>query len=263
MIATYRFPPTPDISISSHFLFDLCDNYYCIIFLFLSYFSMSFFQTRAVCDQFHSKCDWGSAVQVSPNYVYTLQPSLNRVLLIDVGAVQSTGNAVDTIDTCSNPSRLLYIPYTDQLWIHCEQMMGEVDHKLGHKRRRMSLSLNVVENASKGDHHHHEERYKPIQFPFQRWEAPASQDAGNVGGPESPDRITQIYLPAHQDGKRGKKDCQFGFARALSDEQSLRRIDLKTFTYQKNGFLNLTKFSCIPHQLHFSLSCKLSLVKSI
>jgi len=159
--------------------------------------------------------------------VYAAQPSLNRVLLIDAGVVQSVGNVLGTISTCRNPGKMEYIPYTDQLWIQCDD-----------EKDTGQTLFSVVENASKGDHQ------KAIQFPLQQ-----QDDA------EGPVRIRDIYLPSHQDGKRGKKDCQFGYV-SFSDEQLLKRVDLKTFTYHKNSYLNLTKFSCIPHQIHFSVSCK-------
>ncbi|CAL8126992.1 unnamed protein product [Orchesella dallaii] len=187
----------------------------------------------AVCDQFHSFCDWGEAAQVSPNYVYAAQPSLHRVLLIDAGAVQSVGNVLGTIPTCRSPGRMEFVPYTDQLWIRCEEDKGQT-------------LFSVVENASKGDHHQ-----KAIQFPLQQ-----RDDA------QGPERIRDIYLPSHQDGKRGKKDCQFAYV-SFSDEQSLKRVDLKTFTYHKNSYLNLTKFSCVPHQIHFSVSCTLSIINCL
>lgn len=170
--------------------------------------------------------------------MYAAQPAQGSILLIDVGAVQSVGNAVGIIETCVDIERLEYVPYTDQLWIRCGR-----DQDKGKR-----VFFNVVENASKGDHH------KAIQFPLEQHQQ--QKDAPSSGSGEGPVRITEIYLPSHQDGKRGKKDCQFAFV-SVSDEQSLRTIDLKTFTYHKNSYLNLTKFSCIPHQIHFSLSCKL------
>lgn len=178
-----------------------------------------------MCDQFNSECDWGRAVQVSPNLVFVAEPSQGGVLVIDVGAVQSVGNAVGVIETCKNITQLEYVPYTDQVWMRCE---------VGQRN-----SFIVIENASRGGG-----EYKGIQFPY-----------AVLNGP-LPVKISQVYLPSHSDGNRAQKDCQFGYARSLPDEQALRRMELKRLTYQQSSYLNLTKFACIPNQVFFSLSCK-------
>ncbi|KAJ8399279.1 hypothetical protein AAFF_G00413170 [Aldrovandia affinis] len=85
------------------------------------------------------KCVWASAVNVKDKYIYVSQPTLNRVLIVDV----QSQKAVQTVRTDPFPVKLHYDKSHDQVWI-----LSWGDSK------KTTPTLQVISQASGGVSHH-------------------------------------------------------------------------------------------------------------
>ncbi|XP_068129116.1 follistatin-related protein 4 isoform X2 [Hyperolius riggenbachi] len=90
-------------------------------------------QTEEGADQ---TCLWSSAVNVREKYIYVAQPTLNRVLIIDI----QMQKIKQTIDVDPYPAKLLYDKSHDQVWI---LSWGDID--------KSHPSLQVLSEASMGE----------------------------------------------------------------------------------------------------------------
>ncbi|XP_018591572.1 follistatin-related protein 5-like [Scleropages formosus] len=85
------------------------------------------------------RCMWSSAVNVKDKYIYVTQPTLNRVLIIDV----QSQKAVQAVSTDPLPVKLHYDKSHDQVWL-----LSWGDEK------KTSPTLQVISEASRSSPHH-------------------------------------------------------------------------------------------------------------
>uniref|UniRef100_A0A3P8UUM9 Follistatin-like 5 n=1 Tax=Cynoglossus semilaevis TaxID=244447 RepID=A0A3P8UUM9_CYNSE len=92
------------------------------------------------------RCVWSSAVNVKDKFIYVTQPTLNRVLVVDI----QSQKAVQTISTDPYPVKLHYDKSHDQVWL---LSWGDMEKNLP--------SLQVISQAS-GRISHHAVHTQPV-----------------------------------------------------------------------------------------------------
>ncbi|XP_036407151.1 follistatin-related protein 5-like isoform X2 [Megalops cyprinoides] len=140
------------------------------------------------------KCTWTSAVNVKDKYIYVTQPTLNRVLIVDV----QTQKAVQAVNTDPVPVKLHYDKSHDQVWV---LSWGDME--------KTTPTLQVINQAS-GSASHHTIHTQPVGRQF--------------------DRVDDFFIPA---ATLIINHIRFGFI-LHKDEPALHKIDLETTSYVKN-----------------------------
>ncbi|XP_035282386.1 follistatin-related protein 5 isoform X3 [Anguilla anguilla] len=140
------------------------------------------------------KCVWASAVNVKDKYIYVAQPTLNRVLVVDV----QSQKAVQVVKTDPVPVKLHYDKSHDQVWV---LSWGDVE--------KNTPTLQVINQAS-GSTSHHTIHTPPVGRQF--------------------DRADDFFIPA---ATLIINHIRFGLI-FHKDEPVLHKIDLETTSYVKN-----------------------------
>uniref|UniRef100_A0A8C5P8S1 Follistatin like 5 n=1 Tax=Leptobrachium leishanense TaxID=445787 RepID=A0A8C5P8S1_9ANUR len=138
-------------------------------------------------------CVWASAVNVKDKFIYVAQPTLNRVLLVDV----QTQKVVQAVNTDPVPMKLHYDKSHDQVWV---LSWGNME--------RTSSTLQVITQAS-GSVSHHTIHTQPVGKQF--------------------DRVDDFFIPGTT---LIINHIRYGFI-LHRDEQALLKIDLETMSYIK------------------------------
>nr|XP_060634748.1 follistatin-related protein 5 isoform X2 [Anolis sagrei ordinatus] len=139
------------------------------------------------------RCVWASAANVKDKFIYVTQPTLDRVLIVDV----QSQKVVQAVNTDPVPVKLHYDKSHDQVWV---LSWGSFDKK--------SPTLQVITQAS-GSISHHTIHTQPVGKQF--------------------DRVDDFFIPftnlliTH---------IRFGFI-LHKDEPLLQKIDLETMSYIK------------------------------
>nr|XP_036859065.1 follistatin-related protein 5 [Manis javanica] len=139
------------------------------------------------------KCVWASAVNVKDKFIYVAQPTLDRVLIVDVQS-QKVFQAVSTDPV---PVKLHYDKSHDQVWVLSWGTM-----------EKTSPTLQVVTLAS-GNVPHHTIHTQPVGKQF--------------------DRVDDFFIPTTT---LIITHMRFGFI-LHKDEAALQKIDLETMSYIK------------------------------
>ncbi|XP_039606262.1 follistatin-related protein 5 isoform X1 [Polypterus senegalus] len=139
------------------------------------------------------KCIWASAVNVRDKFIYVAQPTLDRVLIIDV----QSQKAVQTVSTDPVPVKLHYDKSHDQVWLLSWGDMAKT-----------RPTLQVINRAS-GSMMHHTIHTQPVGKQF--------------------DKVDDFFIPVTT---LIINHIRFGFI-LHKDEQALHKIDLETTSYVK------------------------------
>ncbi|KAG7458761.1 hypothetical protein MATL_G00224060 [Megalops atlanticus] len=139
------------------------------------------------------RCVWSSAVNVKDKYIYAAQPTLNRVLIVDV----QSQKAVQTVSTDPVPVKLHYDKSHDQVWV---LSWGNME-----KTKPM---LQVISQAS-GGVSHHTIHTQPVGRHF--------------------DKVDDFFIPA---STLIINHIRFGFI-LHKNEPALHKIDLETMSTMK------------------------------
>ncbi|KAG9347130.1 hypothetical protein JZ751_006057 [Albula glossodonta] len=139
-------------------------------------------------------CVWSSAVNVKDKYIYVAQPTLNRVLVVDV----QSQKVVQPVKTDPVPVKLHYDKSHDQVWV---LSWGDMQKTIP--------TLQVIHQASGGTSHH-TIHTQPVGRQF--------------------DRVDDFFIPA---ATLIINHIRFGFV-IHKNEPALHKIDLETTSYVKN-----------------------------
>lgn len=139
------------------------------------------------------RCVWASAVNVKDKFIYVAQPTLDRVLIVDV----QSQKVVQAVSTDPVPVKLHYDKSHDQVWV---LSWGTMD--------KASPTLQVITQAS-GNTPHHTIHTQPVGKQF--------------------DRVDDFFIPATT---LIITHIRFGFI-LHKDEAVLQKIDLETMSYIK------------------------------
>ncbi|XP_072290890.1 follistatin-related protein 5 [Eucyclogobius newberryi] len=140
------------------------------------------------------RCMWSSAVNVRDKFIYAAQPTLDRVLIVDI----HTQKAVQTVGTDPYPVKLHYDKSHDQVWV---LSWGDME--------RNFPTLQVINQAS-GRVAHHTLHTQPIGRRF--------------------DRVDDFFIPP---SSLIINHVRFGLI-LHRNEPVLHKIDLETTSYVKN-----------------------------
>ncbi|EOB03506.1 Follistatin-related protein 5, partial [Anas platyrhynchos] len=139
------------------------------------------------------RCVWATAVNVKDKFIYVTQPTLNRVLIVDV----QSQKVVQAVSTDPVPVKLHYDKSHDQVWV---LSWGDME--------KNSPTLQVITQAS-GSVSHHTIHTQPVGKQF--------------------DRVDDFFIPATT---LIITHIRFGFI-LHKDEAVLQKIDLETMSYIK------------------------------
>uniref|UniRef100_F6S001 Follistatin-related protein 5 n=1 Tax=Ornithorhynchus anatinus TaxID=9258 RepID=F6S001_ORNAN len=139
------------------------------------------------------RCVWASAVNVKDKFIYVSQPTLDRVLIVDV----QSQKVVQAVSTDPVPVKLHYDKSHDQVWV---LSWGDLE--------KTSPTLQVITLAS-GSVSHHTIHTQPVGKQF--------------------DRVDDFYIPTTT---LIITHIRFGFI-LHKDEPVLQKIDLETMSYIK------------------------------
>ncbi|XP_060134663.1 follistatin-related protein 5 isoform X3 [Zootoca vivipara] len=139
------------------------------------------------------QCVWASAVNVKDKFIYVTQPTLDRVLIVDV----QSQKVVQAVSTDPIPVKLHYDKSHDQVWV---LSWGSLD--------KNSPTLQVITQAS-GSISHHTIHTQPVGKQF--------------------DRVDDFFIPSTT---LLITHIRFGFI-LHKDEPVLQKIDLETMSYIK------------------------------
>ncbi|XP_073897812.1 follistatin-related protein 5 isoform X3 [Castor canadensis] len=139
------------------------------------------------------RCVWASAVNVKDKFIYVAQPTLDRVLIVDV----QSQKVVQAVITDPVPVKLHYDKSHDQVWV---LSWGTMD--------KTSPTLQVITLAS-GNAPHHTIHTQPVGRQF--------------------DRVDNFFIPTTT---LIITHIRFGFI-LHKDEAALQKIDLETMSYIK------------------------------
>ncbi|XP_053258929.1 follistatin-related protein 5 isoform X4 [Podarcis raffonei] len=139
------------------------------------------------------QCVWASAVNVKDKFLYVTQPTLDRVLIVDV----QSQKVVQAVSTDPIPVKLHYDKSHDQVWV---LSWGSFD--------KNSPTLQVITQAS-GSISHHTIHTQPVGKQF--------------------DRVDDFFIPSTT---LLITHIRFGFI-LHKDEPVLQKIDLETMSYIK------------------------------
>ncbi|XP_067103724.1 follistatin-related protein 5 [Osmerus mordax] len=140
------------------------------------------------------KCVWSSAVNVKDKFIYVTQPTLGRVLIVDI----QSQKAVQTVNTDPYPVKLHYDKSHDQVWV---LSWGNADKNFP--------TLQVINQAS-GSVSHHTIHTQPLGRRF--------------------DRVDDFFIPA---ASLIINHIRFGII-LHRNEPALHKIDLETMSYVRN-----------------------------
>ncbi|XP_035506182.2 follistatin-related protein 5 isoform X1 [Scophthalmus maximus] len=140
------------------------------------------------------RCVWSSAVNVKDKFIYVTQPTLNRVLIVDI----QSQKAVQTVSTDPYPVKLHYDKSHDQVWL---LSWGDVEKNFP--------TLQVINQAA-GRVSHHTVHTQPVGRRF--------------------DRVDDFFIPA---SSLIANHVRFGLI-VHRNEPVLHKIDLETTSYVKN-----------------------------
>lgn len=140
------------------------------------------------------RCVWSSAVNVKDKFIYVTQPTLGRVLIVDV----QTQKAAQTVSTDPYPAKLHYDKSHDQVWV---LSWGNMEKNFP--------TLQVIHQAS-GSVSHHTIHTQPVGGRF--------------------DRVDDFFIPA---SSLIVNHIRFGII-LHRNEAALHKIDLETTSYVKN-----------------------------
>ncbi|XP_047209731.1 follistatin-related protein 5 isoform X1 [Girardinichthys multiradiatus] len=140
------------------------------------------------------RCVWSSAVNVKDKFIYVTQPTLDRVLIVDI----QTQKAVQTVSTDPYPVKLHYDKSHDQVWV---LSWGDVEKNFP--------TLQVINQAS-GKVSHHAVHTQPIGRRF--------------------DRVEDFFIPA---SSLIVNHIRFGLI-FHRNEPVIYKINLETTSYVKN-----------------------------
>ncbi|XP_034454238.1 follistatin-related protein 5 isoform X2 [Hippoglossus hippoglossus] len=140
------------------------------------------------------RCVWSSAVNVKDKFIYVTQPTLNRVLIVDI----QSQKAVQTVSTDPYPVKLHYDKSHDQVWL---LSWGDAEKNFP--------TLQVINQAS-GRVSHHTVHTQPVGRRF--------------------DRVDDFFIPA---SSLIVNHIRFGLI-LHRNEPVLHKIDLETTSYVKN-----------------------------
>ncbi|XP_039185466.1 follistatin-related protein 5 isoform X2 [Crotalus tigris] len=139
------------------------------------------------------RCIWASAANVKDKFIYVTQPTLDRVLIVDV----QSQKVVQAVSTDPVPVKLHYDKSHDQVWV---LSWGSFD--------KDSPTLQVITQAS-GSISHHTIHTQPVGKQF--------------------DRVDDFFIPS---ATLLITHIRFGFI-LHKDEPVLQKIDLETMSYIK------------------------------
>ncbi|XP_075400856.1 follistatin-related protein 5 isoform X3 [Tenrec ecaudatus] len=139
------------------------------------------------------RCVWASAVNVKDKFIYVAQPTLDRVLIVDV----QSQKVVQAVRTDPVPVKLHYDKSHDQVWV---LSWGTLE--------KTSPTLQVITLAS-GNVPHHTIHTQPVGKQF--------------------DRVDDFFIPTTT---LIITHMRFGFI-LHKDEAALQKIDLETMSYIK------------------------------
>ncbi|XP_062837327.1 follistatin-related protein 5 isoform X1 [Anolis carolinensis] len=139
------------------------------------------------------RCVWASAANVKDKFIYVTQPTLDRVLIVDV----QSQKVVQAVNTDPVPVKLHYDKSHDQVWV---LSWGSFD--------KHSPTLQVITQAS-GSISHHTIHTQPVGKQF--------------------DRVDDFFIPSTN---LLITHIRFGFI-LHKDEPLLQKIDLETMSYIK------------------------------
>ncbi|XP_069868587.1 follistatin-related protein 5 isoform X2 [Dipodomys merriami] len=139
------------------------------------------------------RCVWASAVNIKNKFIYVAQPTLDRVLIVDV----QSQKVVQAVSTDPVPVKLHYDKSHDQVWV---LSWGTVE--------KTSPTLQVITLAS-GNVPHHTIHTQPVGKQF--------------------DRVDDFFIPTTS---LIITHIRFGFI-LHKDEATLQKIDLETMSYIK------------------------------
>ncbi|XP_020825372.1 follistatin-related protein 5 isoform X2 [Phascolarctos cinereus] len=139
------------------------------------------------------QCVWASAVNVKDKFIYVTQPTLDRVLIVDV----QSQKVVQAVSTDPVPVKLHYDKSHDQVWV---LSWGSL--------KKTSPTLQVITQAS-GSVSHHTIHTQPVGKQF--------------------DRVDDFFIPSTT---LIITHMRFGFI-LHKDEAVLQKIDLETLSYIK------------------------------
>ncbi|XP_073197608.1 follistatin-related protein 5 isoform X5 [Lepidochelys kempii] len=139
------------------------------------------------------RCVWASAVNIKDKFIYVTQPTLDRVLIVDV----QSQKVVQAVSTDPVPVKLHYDKSHDQVWV---LSWGNME--------KNSPTLQVITQAS-GSIAHHTIHTQPVGKQF--------------------DRVDDFFIPTTT---LIITHIRFGFI-LHKDEPVLQKIDLETMSYIK------------------------------
>ncbi|XP_028610763.1 follistatin-related protein 5 isoform X3 [Grammomys surdaster] len=139
------------------------------------------------------RCVWASAVNVKDKFIYVAQPTLDRILIVDV----QSQKVVQAVSTDPVPVKLHYDKSHDQVWV---LSWGSME--------KTSPTLQVITLAS-GNVPHHTIHTQPVGKQF--------------------DRVDDFFIPTPT---LIITHMRFGFI-LHKDESALHKIDLETMSYIK------------------------------
>ncbi|XP_068953594.1 follistatin-related protein 5 [Petaurus breviceps papuanus] len=139
------------------------------------------------------RCVWASAVNVKDKFIYVTQPTLDRVLIVDV----QSQKVVQAVSTDAVPVKLHYDKSHDQVWV---LSWGSLE--------KTSPTLQVITQAS-GTVSHHTIHTQPVGKQF--------------------DRVDDFFIPSTT---LIITHMRFGFI-LHKDEAVIQKIDLETLSYIK------------------------------
>ncbi|KAJ7402982.1 Follistatin-related protein 5 [Pitangus sulphuratus] len=137
------------------------------------------------------RCVWATAVNVKNKFIYVTQPTLDRVLIVDV----QSQKVVQAVSTDPVPVKLHYDKSHDQVWV---LSWGNME--------KNSPTLQVITQAS-GSVSHHTIHTQPVGKQF--------------------DRVDDFFIPATT---LIISHIRFGYV-LHKDEPVLQKIDLETMSY--------------------------------
>ncbi|XP_029703296.1 follistatin-related protein 5 isoform X3 [Takifugu rubripes] len=140
------------------------------------------------------RCVWSSAVNVKDKFIYVTQPTLDRVLIVDI----TSQKAVQTVSTDPYPVKLHYDRSHDQVWL---LSWGDMEKNFP--------ILQVINQAS-GRVSHHTVHTQPVGRRF--------------------DRVDDFFIPA---SSLIINHIRFGLI-FHQNEPIFHKIDLETTSYVKN-----------------------------
>ncbi|KAF4799491.1 Follistatin-related protein 4 [Turdus rufiventris] len=139
------------------------------------------------------RCIWATAVNVKDKFIYVTQPTLDRVLIVDV----QSQKVVQAVSTDPVPVKLHYDKSHDQVWV---LSWGDME--------KNSPTLQVITQAS-GSVSHHTIHTQPVGKQF--------------------DRVDDFFIPATT---LIITHIRFGYI-LHKDDPMLQKIDLETMSYIK------------------------------